>query len=115
MLAGLRTQFDVADDAEWQLIADRITKVSELRRATTAGAFGLRGGPRASASSNSEQAALRAAVTEKLPDAEIKARLERLREAHKQAEAKLDQAREDLRSVLTVRQEAIAVLAGLLQ
>jgi hypothetical protein len=57
---------------------------------------------------------LRAAITDKLPDAEIKARLARLRDARKQNEAKLDQAREDLRAVLSVRQEAVLVMAGLL-
>src|SRR5215212_2116336 len=36
VLAKLREQFEVTDDAEWNLIAERITNVSELRR-TVAG------------------------------------------------------------------------------
>ena len=33
----LREQFAVTDDAEWTLIAERITKVSEIRRSTMGG------------------------------------------------------------------------------
>ncbi len=121
MLSNLRSQFDVADDAEWKLISERITKVMELRRTVAGGGFGLlmfRGGNqgnRPATTVNPEADALRGALEDKLPDAEIKARLERLRLARKQSEARLDQAREDLRAVLTVRQEAVAVLVGLLQ
>jgi hypothetical protein len=41
-------------------------------------------------------------------------RLDRLREVRKQNEAKLTKAQEDLRAVLSLRQEAIAVMFGLL-
>jgi hypothetical protein len=57
---------------------------------------------------------LRAAITEKLPDAEVKSRLDRLREVRKQNEAKVAKAQEELRAVLSVRQEAVAVMFGLL-
>jgi len=63
---------------------------------------------------NADQSALQQAVKDKLPDAEIKARMVRLRESRKQNEAKLAQAQEELRAVLSVRQEAIAVLYGML-
>jgi hypothetical protein len=63
---------------------------------------------------NSDQSSLQQAVKDKLPDAEIKARMVRLRESRKQNEAKLAQAQEELRAVLSVRQEAIAVLYGML-
>jgi len=60
---------------------------------------GFRGGGnqgnRPAAAANSEADALRSALDDKLPDAEIKARIERLRAARKQSEARLDQARED--------------------
>jgi hypothetical protein len=59
-------------------------------------------------------AALGFAIRDKLPDAEVKTRLERLRESRKESEAKLTKAQEDLRAVLSVRQEAIAVMFGLL-
>ena len=61
-----------------------------------------------------EQDALRAALRDKLPDAEIKARQARVRDVQKQNEARLAKAQDELRAVLTVRQEAGAVMAGLL-
>ncbi len=122
MMAKLREQFEVTDDAEWALIAERITKVSELRR-NLGGAMGAKGpalgdrkkpGARAEGSMQVEQAALRAAVRDKLPDAEVKARLARVHEVYQQNEARLARAQAELRAVLTVRQEAVAVMAGLL-
>ena len=75
------------------------------------GGFRGNGGGRAA---NPELDALRTAVTDKMPDAEIKARLDHYREVRKDNEAKLAKAQEDLRAVLTVRQEAMAVMYGLL-
>ena len=57
---------------------------------------------------------MRQAITDNLPDAEIKSRLARLREVRKDNEEKLTKAQEDLRAVLSVRQEAVAVMFGLL-
>jgi len=116
--ARLREQLEVTDDAEWQLIMERVTKVTELRRGMAGGgmmfARGGNGGDRQGGSGNPEQSSLQQAVRDKLPDAEIKSRMNRLREARKQSETKLLQAQEDLRAVLSVRQEAIAVLYGML-
>jgi hypothetical protein len=137
MMTRLREQFAVTDDAEWKLITDRITAVTELRRAAGGGFGGLaggfgggrggqagqgggggggQGGARAGrgATASPEQDALRQAVTDKLPDAEVKTRLARLREVRKANEEKLTKAQENLRAVLDVRQEAVAVMAGLL-
>ena len=93
MQERLREQFGVTDDAEWALISERLTKVSEIRR-SAGGGIG-RGGPPGGGggppgggggarptrgpSGNPEQDALRAAITDKLPDAEIKSRLDRCR------------------------------------
>ena len=46
---------------------------------------------------------------------ELKAKLAKYREARKDKEAKLAKAQEDLKKVLSVKQEAAAVLMGLLQ
>jgi hypothetical protein len=107
MLTALRTQFDVTDDAEWKLISDRIIVVSEVRRAGGGGLSGMMsmrgggagspGGNRGSRGGNPEADALR-----------------RLRESRKTNEEKLQKVQEDLRAVLSVRQEAVAVMAGLL-
>ena len=134
MLAGLRERMEVKDDEEWKLISERIAKVAELRRSAPGvpgmmmmgrgpgggpggpvreeGGMG-RGGPRPGGGS-AEMTALASALRDKLPDAEIKSRLERLRDQRKDSEAKLARAQEELRAVLTMRQEAMAVMAGLL-
>jgi hypothetical protein len=117
LMDSLRGQLAVKDDAEWSLIAERITAILELRRSMGTGRFGSSagsGGNRPSVVVTPEQAALHAALADNLSDAEITARLIRLREMRKQNETRLDQAHEDLRAVLTVRQEAVAVIAGLL-
>lgn len=125
MMTMLREQFDVTDDAEWKLISDKLTALNELRR--TAGGFGGGGrggfggqggggnrGGRGGATANPEQDSLRQAITDKAPDAEIKSRLARLREVRKANEEKLTKAQEELRALLSVRQEAVAVMAGYL-
>lgn len=127
MLSSLRERLEVPDDEEWKIISARLGKVLELRRNTGAGigAFVGRGGPPGGGdnrgggrgsrtSSNPEMAALQSAIRDKLPDAEIKSRLDRVREARKESEAKLSKAQEELRAVLSVRQEAVAVMFGLL-
>lgn len=59
--------------------------------------------------------ALQKAVDDKAPASEIKAKLKTVQDESKSNQAKLTAAQEDLRSVLTPRQEAIATLRGLLQ
>ena len=120
-LERLRDQLGVEDDAEWSVVLDRINRVNEARSGLWKGSSGgkpppiaAKKGERSSRSANPEQDSLRYAVRDNLPDAEVKARLARARHVHEQAEARLQQAQSDLRAVLTIRQEAIAVLAGLL-
>lgn len=120
--AKLRAQLEVTDDAEWNVIAERIATVTELRRALTGTGTSrvatagdkIKPGAKADRSTQLEQDALRTAVRDKLPDAEIRARLARAHDVRRQNEAKLTKAQEDLRAILTVRQEAVAVVAGLL-
>jgi Spy/CpxP family protein refolding chaperone len=141
LLSSLRERLEIKDDEEWKLIAERIAKLQEIRR-NAAGAgggigammFAGRGGPggpgggppgggdrggrgpggRGPGGGSPEISALTSAIRDKLPDAEIKNRLDRVREIRKANEAQLAKAQEDLRAVLTVRQEAVAVLFGLL-
>jgi hypothetical protein len=125
IMNNLREQFGVTDDAEWKVISDRITSINELRRASGGGlgggiaAFramqgGGQNGRRGNTTVSPEQDALRQAISDKLPDAEIKSRLTRLREVRKANEEKLSKAQEELRGILSVRQEALAVMFGLL-
>jgi hypothetical protein len=123
LMARLREQLDVTNDDDWNVLLPRLTAVMELRRSVMAGGFNFRGlagggsnGNRSSlmGAANPEVEALQSAITNNAPEAEIKARLDRLRDVRKENEARLAKAQEDLRAVLTVRQEAVAVLAGLL-
>jgi hypothetical protein len=129
MLTALRERLEITDDEEWKVISERLLKLNELRRSVSGGMFGGRGGPpggggdrgsdrgggqRPGSTSNPELTALSSAVRDKLPDAEVKTRLVRLREVRKENELKLTKAQEELRAVLSVRQEAVAVIFGLL-
>jgi len=58
--------------------------------------------------------ALQKAIDDKAPTAEIKTKLKVVQDEQKDKQAKLVAAQEDLRAVLTPRQEAIATLRGLL-
>ena len=144
MMDRYKEQLGVTDDAEWKLIFDRIEKVTTARREIGfggGGGFGRggRGGPGGPGGGgpggggpggdpaaaggrggfggepSPEAEALRKAIEAKAPADELKAKLAKFREARKVKEANLETAQEDLRKVLTVRQEAAAVLAGLLK
>lgn len=133
MSTALREQFQVEDDEEWKLIYERLERVAELRRSTgaggpmgaamafraarggggdTPGAGGGRGGLAGLAGPETES--LVTALRANAPEAEIRSRLEQLRTARKANEVKLAAAQDELRSVLNLRQEAIAVTIGLL-
>jgi Spy/CpxP family protein refolding chaperone len=124
MMDRIKTMLDVTDEA-WTVIQPRIQAVMDLRLATAGGGFGgglRRGGGGGGGGSggfqrgapNPEVDALRQALTDNMPDAEIKVRLDHLREVRKDNEAKLEKARVDLQAVLTPKQEAMAVVLGLL-
>src|SRR5439155_256917 len=74
-----------------------------------------RGGGGPVATENPDAQALQKALDSKASTDELKAKLAKLRETQKDNEAKLQKAQDDLRKVLTVRQEATAVLMGLLK
>ena len=74
--------------------------------------FGGQGGPDANASPEAQ--ALRQAVDSKASATELKAKLAKLVEARSKAQTDLAKAQDELRQLLSVRQEAIAVATGLL-
>ncbi len=135
MMDRMRESFDVKDDAEWKLISERITAVTDARRGTGGmGGMGalLRrpGGDQGADTANNggggrrggfggtpdpDQEALQKAIESKAPAEEVKAKLAKVREARKAAEAKLESAQGELKKVLSVRQEAVAVMFGLLK
>ena len=136
-----REQFEVKNDEEWKLIWERIQKVDEARQslATLSGRGGFgRGAARRGGDGNAqgdnnqgggrrgrggfgnfepapELEALQKALESKASNDELKTKLAKLRDARKDKQAKLDTAQSELRKVLSVRQEAVAVSAGLLQ
>jgi hypothetical protein len=134
-LDRLKTTLDVTDDGEWKVLEAAIGKVIDAQAATRAnavrgggrrggqggggqggagaGAGGGRGGFGGTPSPEAE--ALQKAIEDKAPAEEIKAKLAKLREVSTAAEANLTKAQDDLKKLLTSRQEAIAVLNGLLK
>jgi hypothetical protein len=144
MMERYKEQLDVKSDDEWKVIEGRIEKVTQARREVGFGggfggmAFGRQGRGGGGGGNNAPQGAdaqggrrggrggfgftpspeaeaLQKAIESKAPADELKAKLAKLREARKEKEAALEKAQEDLRKVLSVRQEAAAVLAGLLK
>jgi hypothetical protein len=143
MMDDLKEALEVKDDAEWTALEPKVGKVMDARRdvmaSTMRGAFGNRGrrqrggggnGDDQANNDNGQQrrqrrggmfgepsaavTALQKAIDDKAPTAEIKDKLKAVQDEAKVKEAALLAAQEDLRGVLTPRQEAIATLRGLL-
>ncbi|HVY70794.1 MAG TPA: hypothetical protein VHH73_12760 [Verrucomicrobiae bacterium] len=133
MMERMREQLDVKDDGEWKLIEQRLTKVMEAQRDARGGMgmmFGRGpGGPGGPGGGQAggrrggmfggeplpEAEALQKAIDAKASSDEIKTKIAAYREARKAKEAALEQAQDELRKVLTVRQEAALVLTGMLK
>jgi hypothetical protein len=138
MMETFRERLEVTDDAEWKIVEERLGRVTQARMATVADGAGMmgmgamafgRGGPGGRGGEgpgggrglgglfgqpSAEAQALQQAIDAKAPAAEIKSKLAKLQEARQKKQASLLKAQDDLRKVLTQRQEAIAVLMGLL-
>ena len=140
MMDNYRERLEIKGDDEWKAIQPLIEKVSDARLAVAVGGggfgFGRGGGGRRGGGNNDAQAngnnqggrrgfpggepspeaeELQKAIDSNASKDELKAKLAKVREARKEKEAKLAKAQEDLKKVLTVKQEAAAVLMGLLQ
>ncbi len=106
--------------AEWKVVQPKVQAVMDNRISGASGMMSMFGGSRRGRGGDSS--------TEKTPTSElrdllekddaskgdIKAKLAAYRADRKASEAKLKKAQEDLRQLLTIKQEAQAVLAGLL-
>lgn len=134
MLDRYKEQLEVKSDDEWKIISERIENVTTAQRDARIGGFGGFGGRRGGAAGgdaaaagggnnrnpfggepNAEAEALQKSLDAKASADEIKAKLAKLREAQKDKEAKLAKAQDELRKVLSGRQEATAVMMGLLK
>lgn len=130
MMDALRDQLMLTNDDDWKVVQDRLSKVVQLRMETLfsggMGAFRGMGGNRGNGGAGGgfagfssfgqlpEAEALQNDIDANAPTAQIEASLERYRAARKRKEAELAAAQDQLRQVLSVRQEAVLVLAGML-
>jgi hypothetical protein len=131
-----RERIEVKSDEDWKKLEPLIGKVMDAQRDARMGmgfgGFGGRGGRggggdgggnanqggnrnRGGGQTSPEVTDLQKALDAKAPTDEVKAKVAKLREARKAKEAALDKAQEELRKALSPRQEAGAVLAGLLK
>jgi len=135
MMETYRERLEVTDEAEWKIIEERLSKVTQARMATMSdgggmmgfGGMGGRGGPGGGGAPgggrgfqnlfgqpSAESQALQQAIDSKASAAEIKSRLAKFQAARKEKQANLVKAQNELRQLLTPRQEAIAALMGLI-
>jgi hypothetical protein len=115
-----------ASEEEWTVLGPRLQEVMELSSQTRGGMFRRRFGGRRGAPEREQTEAnlnpvrkasreLQKVVEAEQPDAAvIKEKLTALRQAREGVKAKLEQAQERLREVITVKQEAQLVLMDVL-
>ena len=129
-MARLQEQLGATPD-EMQVLTSKIEKViAAQREARTGGQFGMvgggrggRGGGGGGGGDNQPETVVGKAAAElrttlenkNAPEADITAKLTAYREARAKARADLDAARKELAAVVTPRQEAVMVSAGLLE
>jgi hypothetical protein len=133
MLEHVRNRLGFTNDAEWNAVQPLVQKVLDARRDSGFGGMppmmmmrGRQNGPNAGAEnaanprrnffaqSNPDAEALQKALDDNAPAATVQAALARYRAANKEKQAKLEAAQENLRKVLSAKQEAQAVMLGLL-
>ena len=107
---------EITSDEEWKAISQLVDKVVSAQRETRQGGRGQMGGGRGGQAPELTGAIgeLKKALDAKAPNAEIKVKLVAVVDEHQVKETALLQAQEALRKVLSVRQEGLAVLNGLL-
>jgi hypothetical protein len=123
MLDRIQERLGFTNDTEWAAVEPLVQKVLDARRDLgPAGFGGFRGGGnndqggnrRGFGQPNPDAEALQKAIDDKVPATQLKAAVEKYRASRKDKEAKLTAAQENLRKVLTQRQEAQAILLGLM-
>lgn len=124
MLDRTKEQFGSTDE-EWKAIEPLVKKVNEARVASMVGMFGGRGGRGGAGGGggrggfggepSAESTALTEAVEKDAPKEDLKAKMAAFRKAKAAKEAELKTAQDNLKKVLTTKQEAIALQMGLVQ
>jgi hypothetical protein len=139
MMERVREQLAVKDDAEWSVIESRIKKINDSRSGMGRGFGGPGGGPGGPGGpggqgapggqggqggrqgrggfgqANPDAEVLQSALDSGASADDIKVKLTAYRAAAKVKEVQLEKAQDELRQLLSVKQEARAVLLGLLK
>ena len=126
MMQGIRDRLDVKDDTEWKALEPLVQKVSDLRRdqmmSVMRGAFGGRnrggdqgGPPRMGPEPSAEETALSDAIKNDASKDDLKAKMADFRKAKAAKEEELKTAQDNLKKVLTTKQEAAALEMGLVR
>lgn len=126
MMERVKEDLGYTNDTEWSAVEPLVQKVMDARRDVGFGGMGRmfrnrggnnNGGPGGGRGfgpePSAEQKALQDAIDNNAPKAQIKAALDKYRASQKDKQAKLEQAQANLKKVLTQKQEAQAVLSGL--
>lgn len=118
----IRDQLGFTNDTDWNAIQPLVQKVMDARMAVGFGGRGFgrggRGGSQGGGGGgfgqpNPERDALQKLIDDNAPTSQIKDALAKYRTSQKSKQAKLVQAQEALRKVLTIKQEAQAAMLGL--
>jgi len=128
MMDNIRDQLNFTNDTDWNAVQPLVQKIMEARREVgipgmrglfgrnrggQGGGPGGRGGMFGQASP--EQEALQKAIDDDAPAAQVKDLLAKYKAAQQVRQAKLEKAQDDLKAVLTSKQEAQAYLLGLVR
>jgi hypothetical protein len=122
ILDRIQEQLGFTNEVEWEAVKPLVQKVIDAGRAVIDGRLDLlggrsRGGPRGSAGTlgqpSPERESLQKAVEDNAPVAQIKDLIAKYKVAQKARQDRLETAQADLKKVLTTKQEAQALLLGL--
>lgn len=130
MLENTRERLEITDETEWKAIEPLVKKINELRAqqlgGNVRGMMGGRGGQGGQggqggrggrggfgAEPSAEQTALDSAIESNASKDDLKAKMTAYRKARDQQAASLKTAQDNLKKVLTTKQEAVALQMGL--
>lgn len=123
MLDRFKETLKVTDDAEWKILAEKLTKIMTIRREMGGGFGGMMGGrrggpggagPDAQADTTTPSGQLNAAL-EGTDAALIKTKLAAYRAFVATKQTELEKAQADLKAIVTATQEARLVAMGMLK
>ena len=126
MMDRVKDRLGFTNDTDWSAVEPLVQKVMDARRVSMSGRFGGFGGRRGGGGGGNggggpfggqpdpDRDALQQALDSNAPAAQVKTLLDKYRASQKAKEAKLEAAQADLKKILSQKQEAEAVLMGLL-